>query len=76
MSTNTVTVRTLVRRINRKLAREELVLRVTRERWHYDLGAFHVVSFGQVLDSKLDNIAELEEFGRDLGCLARYESVE
>lgn len=73
-----VSVRTLVRRINRKLAHEWARICVTREnsRWRHDLGAYHVVDRNNCIAGKLDNDVELETYARDLGCLARGERLD
>jgi hypothetical protein len=71
----TITITALIKRINRKLVREEQTLRVTRSCWSSNLGAFHVENHSRHLQYVLWNIAELEEFGRDRGCLGTGEEV-
>jgi hypothetical protein len=74
-----VAARVLVQRINRKLAREDKILRMTRASHdeesgpYYDqnLGRYFVVDVGRncVADTHLD----LEAFAREIGALAPWE---
>jgi hypothetical protein len=69
-----VTVRAIIERINRKLAREGKRIKTCRnERWRGELGRYYVVHLSQkfVVQKRVD----LEEFGRALGVLSPYETV-
>jgi hypothetical protein len=70
-----VTRRALIQRINRRLSRDELTLKVcrTNSRAHYELGDFYILNWRNcIVDKHLD----LEAFGRELGALERWERLE
>lgn len=70
-----VSTRAAVQRINRRLAHDWGRICVTRARWHYDLGAYHVVDRQNVVTHKLDNIIDLEAYARSVGCLGADEEI-
>jgi hypothetical protein len=74
MNQHAMPARELVRRINRRLACEGVLLRTARVgRQRYDLGAFYLVPLhaGATVTRDVD----IEQLGRDLGVLAADEHV-
>lgn len=69
-----VSIRTLIRRLNRKLAHENQVLKTSRKtsRWYEKLGDYYIldVGFNTVTHTHLD----LEAYGREIGCLSDSET--
>lgn len=72
-----ISVRTLVRRINRRLAKEGSSLHVTRpgSRFARDLGAYHVVNASNFIEATLSDDTGLESYAREAGCLAADETI-
>jgi hypothetical protein len=67
-----VTMRALMARIGRKLARRNEWLRATRgDRWRGDLGDYFTVGADGIVDTHVN----LEELGRELGVLQPFERV-
>jgi hypothetical protein len=70
-----VSKRALIARLNRKLASDEEVVKITREntRARQDLGEFYVVNFNRnhIVGSDID----LAEFGRKHDVLAEHEHL-
>lgn len=69
-----VSERALIKRINRKLVKEQEQLRVNRgDRWLTDLGNYYIVDFNTnfVTSSHFD----LEKLGREMGCLSSWENL-
>lgn len=69
-----VTVRALIQRINRKLAKdEEKLMKLRGERGRDDLGDYYVVNLDRnhVVNSHIDP----EQFGRKIGVLEEWETV-
>ena len=69
-----VTVRAVVQRINRKLAHNDEMLRVTRGRqMQQECGDYHIVDFGMkaVVNKDVDPV----KLARELGVLADWEAV-
>jgi len=70
-----VSERALLGRINRRLAKDEEVLKKCRpdSRWYHDLGAYYGV--GVRTNSICYQHIDLEEFGRELGVLRPFEAL-
>jgi len=73
-----VSKRALIQRINRILAKQDTKLHTTRgDRARFDLGDYYTVDIERdyIID-KLPSESDLEDFGRELGALMRYEEME
>jgi hypothetical protein len=69
-----VTMRALVQRINRKLAKDDEQLRKTRgQRWWTDLGDYHIVNYN--MNALMRGHVDPEALGRELGVLSEWERV-
>jgi len=79
---DTVTMRALIQRINRRLKREhqdgernlETVKATRSPRARQDLGDYYLLNLERNLITGTH--VDLEKFGRELGVLQRYERVE
>lgn len=71
-----VTKRALLQRINRRLRKEDEMVRATRGdgRARQELGDYYRINFNRNL--LLEKQVDLEEVGRELGVLAAYERLE
>ena len=70
-----ITMRALIQRINRKLAKEDMVLKTLRgQRYEHDLGRYYAVNWRTNLVSA--QYVDPEQWGRELGVLAAWEVVE
>ena len=68
-----VTTRAIIQRINRKLRREDKMLKKPRGAWTYDLGDYYIVDIRRNL---LDDVrVDPETLARELGVLQDYEEV-
>jgi hypothetical protein len=68
-----LTLNALIKRINRKLAHNEQVLKVLRgKRWIGDLGRYYVVDFNRNVNR---THMDPQMLGRELGVLASREST-
>ena len=69
-----VTMRALVQRINRRLRKEEEMLRKARgTRWWRDLGEWYIVNFNR--NTIVAGHVDPKELGRELGVLRNWETV-
>jgi hypothetical protein len=69
-----VTMNALIKRINRKLAADDRVLKVSRGvRTENNFGPFYVINWRHnlIVDHHIDPV----EYGRELGALFHYETV-
>jgi hypothetical protein len=66
--------RALIARINRKLSRDGKKLCVSRSSGEKRIGAYHIVKSNVILDGLGDD-RRLEDFARELGALADYETL-
>ena len=70
-----VSERALLARINRRLRDDDEVVKKCREdsRAYYELGDYYIlgISVGGINEKNID----LEDYGRELGCLADYEEM-
>lgn len=76
-----ITERALLQRINRKLKKENQVLRTARgfwagPNWYEDnnLGRYYVIDIYQ--NMLVDHHVDIEEMGRDTGALAEWEALQ
>ena len=70
----TVSIRALIRRINRRLAHKYEILRKTRShRWWSDLGDYYVLDWN--LNFVVASHVDPETLGRELGALKSWETV-
>jgi hypothetical protein len=70
-----VSRRALIQRINRALRHESLMLRVTRGQMaRLELGDYYTVNF--LFNSINGSHHDLEELGREVGALRKYEMLE
>jgi hypothetical protein len=71
-----VTTRALVQRINRLLAKDDQMLKKTREksRWFSETGEYFIINFNQ--NAIVAKHVDLEKLGRELGALKDYEEIE
>ena len=70
-----VSKRALLQRINRALAKEEEMVKTLRgDRWLHDLGRYYRLDLNR--NVIMEKHVDLEETGRQLGVLAKYERVE
>ena len=69
-----ITMNALVKRINRRLAKEDRAMRKSRRNTEFDLGEYFVVDvrYNLILVKYVDPV----EWGRELGVLRAGESVE
>ena len=73
-----VTERALIQRINRVLAKQDEMLKVTRgQRARADLGDWYVldVQRNTVMRSNMSSHLSLEDYGRKLGALQPFEKL-
>lgn len=70
-----VSPRALLARINRKLVHDGECMKTCRSdsRWWHDLGDYYVVDLSR--NFLTHKHYDLEEWGRDLGCLKPYEGL-
>lgn len=72
--TKTVSERALIKRINRKLVKENERLAVTRsDRWYSDLGNYYIFDVNTNFVTSAHH--DLEELGREMGCLSSCETI-
>lgn len=72
----TISRRALLARINRKLATEQKQMKQARQgtRLHQDVGDFYIVDLNR---NTIDSMhCDLEGWGKELGAMAPYESLE
>ena len=70
-----ITMRALLQRINRKLAKEEQVLKTLRgHRYEHDLGRYYAVNWRTNLVTAPH--VDPEQWGRELGVLRRWEVLQ
>jgi hypothetical protein len=70
-----VTTRALIQRINRRLAKDERLLRTARSlRVEQSVGRYFVVDLAR--NSIVQQRVELETLGRELGVLDKWEKVQ
>jgi hypothetical protein len=73
-STVPVTERALMQRINRKLRKEDQVMKSTRgDKWRGDLGNYYIVDLNR--NTIVAQHCTPEKIGRELGVLAHYEHM-
>ena len=69
-----VSVRALIQRINRNLAKDQKQLKSTRgDRWRNELGDYYIID--ENLNAVIEKHVTLEVLGRDLCCLSAWEAV-
>jgi len=74
-TTRSITEKALIARINRKLKPDGQILKKTRgERAILDLGYFYVIDIYQNIS--LWTRVDIEAFGKELGVMKDYETVE
>jgi hypothetical protein len=66
--------RTLIRRINRRLEKDGQQLRTTIPRWQGTFGRYYIID--TLLNSRVRDNVDLEELGRELDVMNRWERVE
>lgn len=70
-----VSKRALIQRINRKLAADMQVLKTCRgARAQLDLGDYYILDGS--LNVPSDTHVDIEELGRDMGCLSSWEKLQ
>ena len=69
-----VSVRALLQRINRRLVKDDTMVKATRgDRWRHELGDFYTVNIKR--NAIIEKAVDLEALGRKMKALQRYERL-